>query len=98
MYNHPVYFAETFIDPGRLRDTCYRAANCKLLGVTTGRGKHDHANRPNRSIKEVLGYPLDPRFRRLLVSYEDMNQSPASASRSTWMNWPVCSTRRGRRR
>jgi hypothetical protein len=24
---HPVYFAETFIDPGRFRGTCYRAAN-----------------------------------------------------------------------
>ncbi len=66
LYNHPVYFAETFIDPGRFRGTCYRAANWKLLGVTTGRGKNDHTNRPNRSIKEVLGYPLDPRFRQLL--------------------------------
>lgn len=66
LYRHPVYFAETFIDPGRFRGTCYRAANWKLLGVTTGRGKNDHTNRPNRSIKEVLGYALDPRFRQLL--------------------------------
>jgi hypothetical protein len=27
LYGHPVYFAETFIDPGRFRGTCYRAAN-----------------------------------------------------------------------
>jgi hypothetical protein len=66
MYSHPVYFAETFIDPGRFRGTCYRAANWKLMGVTTGRGKDDHTNRPNRPIKEVFGYPLDPRFRQLL--------------------------------
>ena len=66
LYNHPVYFAETFIDPGRFRGTCYRAANWKLMGVTTGRGKNDQTNRPNRSIKEVLGYALDPRFRQLL--------------------------------
>ena len=32
MYGHPVYFAETFIDPGRFRGTCYRAANWRLLG------------------------------------------------------------------
>ena len=39
MYSHPVYFAETFIDPGRFRGTCYRAANWVLMGRTTGRGK-----------------------------------------------------------
>src|SRR5277367_3531719 len=38
MYSHPVYFAETFIDPGRFRGTCYRAANWVLMGRTTGRG------------------------------------------------------------
>jgi hypothetical protein len=66
MYGHPIYFAETFIDPGRFRGTCYRAANWILLGHTTGRGKNDHTNKPNRSIKEVLGLPLVPRFRQLL--------------------------------
>jgi hypothetical protein len=66
LYGHPVYFAETFIDPGRFRGTCYRAANWKLLGLTTGRGKDSVSKRPNRSIKEVLGYPLTRRFRELL--------------------------------
>src|SRR5271163_2651107 len=66
LYGHPVYFAETFIDPGRFRGTCYRAANWKLLGLTTGRGKDSISKRPNRSIKEVLGYPLTPSFRELL--------------------------------
>jgi hypothetical protein len=66
MYGHPVYFAETFIDPGCFRGTCYRAANWKLLGVTTGRGKNDHTNKPNRPIKEVLGLPLTRRFREYL--------------------------------
>jgi len=66
MYGHPIYFAETFIDPGRFRGTCYRAANWILLGHTTGRGKNDHTNKPNRPIKEVLGLPLVPRFRQFL--------------------------------
>lgn len=66
MYGHPVYFAETFIDPGRFRGTCYRAANWELLGLTTGRGKNDHTNKPNRPIKEVLGLPLTRRFRERL--------------------------------
>jgi hypothetical protein len=66
IYHHPVYFAETFIDPGRFRGTCYRAANWWLLGVTTGRGKNDQTKKPNRPIKEILGLPLTPRFRELL--------------------------------
>lgn len=66
VYGHPIYFAETFIEPGRFRGTCYRAANWISLGQTTGRGKDDHTNRPNRPIKEVLGLPLTPRFRELL--------------------------------
>ena len=66
MYGHPIYFAETFIDPVRFRGTCYRAANWRFLGMTTGRGKASTSKRPNRSFKEVLGYPLTPRFRELL--------------------------------
>ena len=56
MYGHPVYFAETFIDPGRFRGTCYRAANWKFLGLTTGRGKDDHTYKPNRPIKKYSVY------------------------------------------
>jgi len=66
IYGHPIYFLETFVDPERFRGTCYRAANWVLMGHTTGRGKDDQTNRPNRSIKEVLGYPLTRRFRQLL--------------------------------
>jgi hypothetical protein len=66
MYGHPIYFLETFIDPERFRGTCYRAANWVLMGRTTGRGKQSNSYVPNRSIKEVLGYPLTKRFRELM--------------------------------
>jgi len=66
VYGHPVYFAETFVDKERFRGTCYRAANWVVLGKTTGRGKQSNSYVPNRSIKEVLGYPLTRRFRQLL--------------------------------
>ena len=66
MYGHPIYFLETFVDPERFRGTCYRAANWILLGNTTGRGKQSNSYVPNRSIKEILGYPLTKRFRELL--------------------------------
>jgi Domain of unknown function (DUF4338) len=67
VYGHPVYFLETFVDPERYRGTCYRAANWMVMGRTTGRGKNCPNKRPNRSIKDVLGYPLTPRFRELLA-------------------------------
>jgi hypothetical protein len=66
IYGHPVYFLETFVNPLRHRGTCYRAANWIVLGRTTGRGKNDQTMRPNRPIKEVLGYPLCRDFRSLL--------------------------------
>lgn len=65
-YNHPVYFLETFVDTERFKGTCYYAANWIYLGDTTGRGKDDQTNKPNRSIKAVLGYPLSRNFRELL--------------------------------
>jgi hypothetical protein len=67
MYGHPIYFLETFVDPERFRGTCYRAANGVLLGQTTGRGKQSNSYVPNRSLKQVLGYPLTPRFREYLT-------------------------------
>src|SRR5690606_19305375 len=66
LYAHPIYFTETFVDPERNRGTCYRAANWTPLGLTKGRGKDDHTNRQNRSLKLLFGYPLVRDFRRLL--------------------------------
>jgi len=66
LYGHPIYFVETLIDPQRFRGTCYRAANWTLLGQTTGRGKDAPTHQANRSIKQVLGYPLVKDFRTRL--------------------------------
>jgi hypothetical protein len=66
MYNHPIYYLETFVDTERFKGVCYKAANWQHLGFTTGRGKNDHTNKINRSIKAVLGYPLRKDFREAL--------------------------------
>jgi len=67
VYGHTIYYLETFTDPARWRGTCYRAANWTALGLTTGRGKASNGHRPNRSLKQVWGYPLSKNFRRRLT-------------------------------
>lgn len=66
VYNHRIYFLETFVDTERFKGTCYKAANWIYLGNTTGRGKNDQTHKANRSIKAVWGYPLSRDFREVL--------------------------------
>jgi len=66
LYGHPVHLLETFVDTERFKGTCYKAANWIHLGKTTGRGKNDQTGKPNRSIKDVWGYPLGGDFRERL--------------------------------
>lgn len=66
IYQHPLYFLETFVDTQRFAGTCYRAAGWHYLGQTTGRGKADQTGKPNRSLKAVWGYPLGKDFRQRL--------------------------------
>lgn len=66
LYHHRVYLLETFIDPERFKGSCYRAANWIVAGMTTGRGKADQTHQANRSLKELLVYPLCKDFRKKL--------------------------------
>ncbi len=66
VYGHPVHYLETFVNPERNRGTCYLAANWKKLGRTAGRGNNAPTKRPRVPVKEILGYPLSPRFREIL--------------------------------
>ena len=65
-YNHPVYYLESFVDAERFAGTCYKAANWKCLGQTTGRGIKDKKHIVSLSRKDVLGYPLTKDFREKL--------------------------------
>lgn len=65
VYNHPIYFLETFVDTEKFKGTCYQSANWIYLGNTTGRGKNG-TNKPTLSIKAVWGYPLSRDFRQVL--------------------------------
>ena len=68
LYGHPIHYLESFITPSRHAGICYKAANWRFLGLTTGRGKAAPTKRPNRPKKEVLGLPLTKRFREILGS------------------------------
>ena len=66
IYNHPVYYIETFVDTDKFAGTCYKAANWIYLGDTKGLGKDSQTKIPNRPIKAIYGYPLVKNFRKLL--------------------------------
>jgi len=68
IYNHPIFFLETFVDTERFAGTCYKAANWVYIGNTTGRGKNDKTHKQTRSIKAVWGYPLSNNFREQLLN------------------------------
>jgi len=85
VYGHPVYLAETFVDP-RFRGSCYRAANWQYVGHTRGWTKsgahYVHNGRPkavylyrlNRSAEAILTSDLLPYDYRLFVREASMEK------------------------
>lgn len=63
VYAHPIYLAQTFVDPTLYKGTCYKAANWTYLGLTAGRGNHAPTMRQTRSNKQLYVYPLVKDFR-----------------------------------
>lgn len=58
-YGLQPYLVETLIDSQRFHGGCYRAANWKVVGETSGRGRMDRAHeRHDECIKTVMLYPL----------------------------------------
>jgi hypothetical protein len=69
-YGHPIYFLSDLRRSGTVSRHVLSGGQLGAFGRTTGRGKDDQTGLPNRSIKEILGYPLTPRFRQLLQRVE----------------------------
>lgn len=59
---------ETFVERGRFRGSCYRAANWVHIGSTKGRGRQDRDNEYAESIKDIYVYCLDKDFREELCN------------------------------
>ena len=57
---------ETFVDPGKYFGSCYRAANWKCIGKTTGKAWKDESDNDKTSSKTIFVYPLESNFRAKL--------------------------------
>jgi len=57
---------ETFVETNRFAGTCYKAANWVHVGTTKGRGKLGPMNVQSVPFKDILLYPLDRNFRKIL--------------------------------
>ena len=65
-YGERPVLLETFVEAGRFRGTCYRAANWCRLGQTAGRGKLDRRHRRALAVKDIYVRPLTGDFRQAL--------------------------------
>lgn len=58
-YGHGLDWLETFVDTARYEGICYRAANWRHVGQTTGRSRQDREHRIKVSSKAVYLYRLN---------------------------------------
>ncbi len=58
---------ETFVETSRYTGNCYKAANWRLVGETSGRVRNDRLSKSSKGVKKVFLYPLDPDFSGFLT-------------------------------
>jgi hypothetical protein len=73
-YVTPVHLLETFVDTERFRGTCYKAANWRFVGQTTGRTRNDRYTSIHQPQKAIYVYPLHRHFRALLTQSKEPRQ------------------------
>ena len=67
-YNYRPVLLETFVEIDRFAGTCYRAANWKQVGMTTGRGKLNRDHQKKLPPKYIMLYALVKNFKEQLCS------------------------------
>lgn len=65
-YGFKPVLVETFVEQGRFKGTCYKAANWQCVGSTTGRTRQDRNHKIKVPVKDVYLYPLCRDFRKTL--------------------------------
>lgn len=79
-YGYAPVLLETFVELGRYRGTCYRAANWIRVGVTRGEGRMGRHS-PYPSVpREIYVYPLVADFRSFLQGRSDESAQPSGAT------------------
>jgi Druantia protein DruA len=66
VYGHDLALAETFIEAGRFRGSCYAAAHWVCVGQTQGRGRNDRRFARALPLKTIWVHPLRADFRSVL--------------------------------
>lgn len=62
---------ETFVDPSKYSGSCYRSANWKCIGKTSGKVWKDEADSEKTSGKIIFVYPLEANFRAILENQKE---------------------------
>lgn len=69
-YGHKVYLLETFVECGKFKGTCYKAANWNCVGKTSGMGRNCKTTVGALPEKDIYVYPLTANFRESLGVYK----------------------------
>lgn len=106
-YGHPIYLAETFVDPRFYRGTCYRAAGWLFLGQTRGFANHHGTYTHHGCNKSVFVRPLranatqklsDPYAQvelKPMVTSLKLSDNDAESLLKTLLSIPDCRKARG---
>jgi len=74
-YRYRPVLLETFVDPAKYSGSCYRAANWKCIGKTSGKVWKEKSDNDEPSKKTIFVYPLDSNFRAILKNEKKKLQS-----------------------
>ncbi len=66
-YKYRPVLIETFVEKKRFNGTCYKAANWIWVGTTKGRGRADRLKEVKLPQKEILLYPLEPDYKKIVT-------------------------------
>lgn len=81
-YGYKPVAIETFVERERFTASCYRAANWKYLGKTSGRGRNDSNNQYDKEVKDIYFSPLRDDWKNILCTQSDGSLSKPKKEKS----------------